>query len=103
MHLTLGQHRIEDTTAVIYRDVAPQGHAAGLAVDLDDGDVTAEWKDEARRLEIPRRLQPRLEILWPALLVRGFGDLREGNAATGHPAHLPVAIINEDVGRCRLE
>ena len=96
--LTLGQHRIEDTTAVIYRDVAPKGHAAGLPVDLHDGDVTAKWKDEARWLEIPSRLQPRLDARVQRIgEISSRSHLSKGDGFLRYPSYREFSILQSDI------
>ena len=42
MDLAFDQHRVEDTAAVIHRDVAEQAGSTRLRVDLDHRDVRPE-------------------------------------------------------------
>ena len=48
----LDEHRVEDPSAVVDRDVAQQPDVAGFHVDLDDGHVRAERKRRATAIEV---------------------------------------------------
>ena len=61
VHLTFDDHRVDQRTAVIDREVFFDPHLAGARVDLDHADVRAERKHEVRRLEPPRCVEARLE------------------------------------------
>ena len=63
VHLALDDHRVDDVAAVVDRGVALDRDLAGLAVDLDLGDVRAEREREVRRVEERRRLEVRLHAL----------------------------------------
>ena len=58
------EQRVEDAAAVVDGDVAHQPHAAGLGVDLDDGDVRAERVRRVAAVEVELVAQrPRLHAV----------------------------------------
>ena len=68
--LARDEQRVEDPAAVVDRDVAEQLDAAGLAVDLDDGDVRAEREGRVALVEVE-------------LVRRAPGSMPVGRASSG--------------------
>ena len=71
MHLSFGDHGVDDAPGVVDRDEAPELDLAGLGVDLDDGDVRAEG--ERRRPGVEDLLG--LQLVEPSLAVQPGGQL----------------------------
>ena len=61
MQLAVHDHRVDDVSAVVDRDVLGDLRVTRLGVHLDGADVGAKWPHEVGRLEISHRLQPLLE------------------------------------------
>ena len=91
-HLTLREQRVEQPPRVVDGDVVEDGHPAGLAVDLDDGDVGDEavrrrggdpvvvvGRKQVRRGVVRRHREPRLHPLGQRfrIPVCGPGDAPE--------------------------
>ena len=102
------EHRVEDATAVVDRDVAEQLDLAGLGVDLDDRDVRAERERRLTLVEVEgvreRRLHPRRSDSAPGSVRRG-GELGPATArVAGTPGDAEPAVVGQhDVVDVRFE
>src|SRR3989449_4951700 len=97
VHLARDDHRADANAAVVDRDEIAQGHVAGLAIHLDDGDVSAERVDELGRAEEVGGLEAVVDSGRQAGAVRLGRDLAERDDAVRHAAHAIAAVADDDV------
>ena len=57
MNLPFDNHWVDDRAAVVNRQKAPHFGLAGLAVNIDDGDIGAVWKDHIWWVVVERGLE----------------------------------------------
>ena len=101
LHLAFDEQRIDLRPAVVDRHVLLDARLAGLAIDLDGGDVRAEREREVLRLEEARGLEARLEARRQILGdVRLAGDLGPADFADLPPARgtSPLANVTRSTG-----
>ena len=104
--LTLDDHRIDGSAAVVDHDVAQDAHAAGPDVDLDLHSVTAKAIGQRGRDEVLRAFQPRLEIAGHGIAGHArhrFGDRLERDAGAWHAGHVDAAVLELQVLRAGLQ
>ena len=101
LHLTLGEHRVEDDAAVIDGDVAPQPRVAGRGVDLDHGHVRPERVRGLRGLEVVLDVESTVRVLDPRSRPR---DLRPRHAHARSSGHLEPSVVGQaDIVRSHFE
>ena len=71
MYHTLDDHGIDDVSNVVDGDVLLELDLPGIAVDLDNGDVSAEGPGEVLRVEYADCFQSWFGALWQALIPVG--------------------------------
>jgi hypothetical protein len=103
VHLAVGDHRIDDAAGILHRKEFFDFRAAGLDIDLDDGDV-AGIGEGAGRIVVGALAQARRDLAFElmGLMIGGTGQCRDRRCAVG-PQNLGVAVFEHDVVRCSLQ
>ena len=94
--LTLDQHGVQHRSAIVDRDVAQQGDVARVEIDLDHGDVRAEWEGRPALVE---------DEVGAERLGRSCGELGPGELAGRHAgdADRATGVVDHDVVERRFE
>ena len=102
MLLAGDQHRVEDATAVVHRDVADVFDRTGLGVDLDHGDVGTERERGVGTVEVELVGQSGVHALGAlAVVVGGRREVAPGHDVGGHAGDVQPALALDDVvGGC---
>src|SRR5205807_1871587 len=101
--LAIDHHRVQDSTAVVDRQVPHKSHLARLTIDLYDGQVHTERERLAFRFEKPIGFQTRLVTFGDLAVIRARGDGAKRGRAVGYPAYADPPLRKFDVRRRRLK